>query len=90
MSMISFVVNFLCSLLLGVLVAGIAYVCVGLYAEYGAQRGPNGEYLFDITDPANRLQILGIVIFASILSVVGYWLAAWVILKLIQKTATPG
>ncbi|MEM1107247.1 MAG: hypothetical protein AAGH99_00975 [Planctomycetota bacterium] len=69
-------IHLVVSLCLGFAGAFIAWVAFALYAEYGT-RGPNGEYLFDISDSTTRVFVISVVLAAFVFSITAYGFTVW-------------
>ncbi|QDS98682.1 hypothetical protein [Adhaeretor mobilis] len=71
---------FIC-LILGAAVWAARWVWAGLQSEYG-RRGPNGEYLYDLSDPGTVLQVNVTGIAAGLVLILLYLLIVWLFRRL--------
>ncbi|MEM6854562.1 MAG: hypothetical protein AAF593_09155 [Planctomycetota bacterium] len=67
-------------LILGITIWAVRWAWAGLQSEYG-HRGPNGEYLYDLSNPATILQVNLTGITAALLAAAIYWLIVWRVRK---------
>ncbi len=57
------------------------WIWAGLSAEYGHGRGPNGEYIYDLSEPATIAQVNLTGITIGIGLAAAYWLAVLLVRK---------